>query len=88
MSRSYVWQTMHQAYGGHFDAAHRARSEALRAIVRAVTSQLTNWRRRRRKRAAIRDLQALDDHLLTDINLSRATIRDAVEGMLERERER
>ncbi len=86
MSRSYMWQATRPAYGGHLEAAHRARSEALQAIVAFIAGRIKAWRQRRRRIAAIRDLEALDDRMLADLNLSRATIRDAVDGMLERER--
>jgi uncharacterized protein YjiS (DUF1127 family) len=86
MSSSSLWQTARPAYDGHFEAAHRARSEALRALVAIIAGRLKAWRQRRRRPAAIRDLQALDDRLLADLNLDRATIKDVVEGMLERER--
>ena len=86
MSRSYLWQAARPAYDSHLDAAYRARDEALRTIARAIVGAYQAWRRRRRRIAAIRELETLDDRLLADINLSRGRIGDAVNGMLDRER--
>jgi uncharacterized protein YjiS (DUF1127 family) len=86
MSRSYIWQVSRPAYGNHLDAALQARDEALRTIARAIVGAYRAWRRRRRRIAALRDLEALDDRLLADINLTRGGIRHAVDGLLERER--
>ena len=44
---------------------------------------LRTWRKRR---IAIRELGALDDHTLKDIGLSRSQIPAVVEGLLDRSR--
>ena len=85
MSRSYLWQAARPAYGTYLEAAYRARDEALRTISRAVVGAFWAWRRRRRRIAAIRELERLDDRLLRDVNLSRATIVETVDGLLDRE---
>ena len=86
MSRSYFWQAARPGYGGYLEAAYRARDEAQRNLARLIVGAYQEWRKRRRRNAAIRALEALDDRLLDDINLTRGGIRDAVDGMLERER--
>lgn len=86
MSRSYIWQAARPAYADHVEAAHRARSEALSAIADFLTASVKAWRRRRRRIAAIRELEALDDRLLRDINLTRAAIGQTVDSLLDRER--
>ena len=75
--------------------AFRARAEALRADqlrdlvsgpARALFAGVSNfWRRVRthqRRRLAIAQLSALDDHLLSDIGLDRTDIAAAVDGLL------
>jgi uncharacterized protein YjiS (DUF1127 family) len=86
MSRSYIWQATRPAYGTYLEAAYRARDEALRTLARAVIGAYRAWRRRRRRIAAIRELQQLDDRLLRDVNLRRGTIVETVDGLLDRER--
>jgi uncharacterized protein YjiS (DUF1127 family) len=81
-----MWQAARPAYADYVEAAHRARSEVLRAIADFLTARVKAWRRRRRRIAAIRELEQLDDRLLRDINLSRAAIGEAVDGLLDRER--
>jgi uncharacterized protein YjiS (DUF1127 family) len=52
-----------------------------RALVRFVARQRSiaaAWQRWRRRRAAMRELQALDDHLLHDIGMYRAEIGSVV----------
>ena len=44
---------------------------------------LRTWRKRR---IAIRELRALDDHTLKDIGLSRSQIPSVVEGLLDQSR--
>jgi uncharacterized protein YjiS (DUF1127 family) len=86
MSRSYIWQATRPGYGSSLEAAYRARDEALRAIARSIFGAYRAWRRRHRRIAAIRELEELDERMLHDIGLSRASIQDAVDGMLERRR--
>jgi uncharacterized protein YjiS (DUF1127 family) len=81
-----MWQAARPAYADYVEAAHRARAEALQTIGRALVAGFRTWRRRRRRIAAIRELEALDDRLLRDINLSRAAIGETVDGLLDRER--
>lgn len=49
----------------------------LRAVYRAQ-------RRRRQRRAAIRDLRTLDDRILRDIGMTRGDIPEVVDGLLSR----
>lgn len=57
----------------------------LKATVRSTSGGYRRVRRWQRRRAAIRELNGLSDHVLTDIGLSRAAIREAVDAMLDRE---
>lgn len=41
--------------------------------------------RQRRRRAAIADLEAMTDHLLADLGISRDDIPDVVEGLMSRD---
>ncbi len=86
MSSGSIWQTTRPAYADQMAAAHRARPVASRAFVRFVRERFRVWRRHRRRIAALRDLQALDDRQLADIGLRRAMIREAVDGLLEKQR--
>ena len=52
----------------------------LRSAVRRAVAGISRWRQRRR---AIRELQALSDHYLTDIGLDRSRIVSTVEQMIE-----
>ncbi|MFQ5935896.1 MAG: DUF1127 domain-containing protein [Acidiferrobacterales bacterium] len=51
--------------------------------VSATDSVFDTWRKRR---TAIRELRALDDHTLKDIGLSRSQIPSVVEGLLAQSR--
>jgi uncharacterized protein YjiS (DUF1127 family) len=86
MSSGYIWQATRPAYADHVAAAHRARRVAIRAFVRFAKERFQAWRRHRRRVAALRDLEELDDRLLADIGLSRAVIRETVEQPLEQQR--
>ena len=55
-----------------------------RALVWPVRRLVAGFRRARREGVAIRQLGALDDHLLADIGLSRSQIPAAVAGLLDR----
>jgi len=55
------------------------------ATVRGTARGYRRLRRWQRRRAAIRELNGLSDHVLTDIGLSRAAIREVVDTMLDRE---
>jgi uncharacterized protein YjiS (DUF1127 family) len=48
------------------------------ALVAALRRTAAAWQRHRRRRAAMRELQALDDHLLHDIGLHRSEISSLV----------
>lgn len=52
--------------------------DALQRFVLAVTAALRNaaatWHRQRRRRAALRELQALDDRMLQDIGVTRSEL--------------
>ena len=52
----------------------------LESAVRWSVGRISRWRRRR---SAIRELQALSDHLLTDIGLDRSQIVSTVEEIIE-----
>ena len=54
--------------------------KGLAAAFRRLAGGLSRWRRRRR---AIRELQALSKHHLADIGLERAQIVSTVEALLE-----
>ena len=51
--------------------------------VSANDSAFNTWHKRR---IAIRELRALDDHTLKDIGLSRSQIPSVVEGLLDQSR--
>ena len=55
-----------------------------RALVWPVRRLVAGFRRAHREGVAIRQLGALDDHLLADIGLSRSQIPAAVAGLLDR----
>jgi uncharacterized protein YjiS (DUF1127 family) len=86
MSNDTILRAMRPEYTAYVDAAHRARSAAIRAFVRFTRERYRAWRRHRRRLAALRELEALDDHQLADIGLSRQVIRETVDGLLEQER--
>jgi uncharacterized protein YjiS (DUF1127 family) len=86
MSSSYMWQTTQPTYADYITAAHRARSVAIRAFVRFAKERFRAWRRHRQRIAGLRDLEALDDHQLADIGLSRAMLRETVEQLLAKQR--
>jgi uncharacterized protein YjiS (DUF1127 family) len=56
--------------------------DALQRFVIAVTAALRNcaaaWHRRRRQRAALRELQTLDDRMLQDIGMTRSELSPLV----------
>lgn len=52
----------------------------LETAVRLIAGRISRWRRRR---ASIRELQALSDHQLKDIGLDRHRIVSAVENITE-----
>jgi uncharacterized protein YjiS (DUF1127 family) len=86
MSSSYMWQTTRPTYADYVTAAHRTRSAAIRTFVRFAKERYRAWRRHRRRIAALRDLEALNDHQLADIGLSRAMLRETVEQLLAKQR--
>lgn len=74
--------------------AHEERARTVAALFAAVARSVKagfkglgrlegRARRWHRKREAIRELNALSDHVLKDIGLSRAEIRSVVEGLLD-----
>ena len=70
--------------GGSFRQAHAEPLErplkGLASAFRRLAGGIARWRRRRR---AIRELQALSAHHLADIGLDRAQIVSTVEALLE-----
>ena len=86
MSNDSILRAARQDYGDYVAAAHLARSAAIRAFVRFTRERYRAWRRHRRRLAALRELEALDDQQLADIGLSRQVIRETVDGLLEQER--
>jgi len=71
-----------------FNAAGRGLVRALVGGARLVGGRLRAayraWLRRQQRRAAIRELNALNDHILKDIGMTRGDIPEVVEGMLSR----
>jgi uncharacterized protein YjiS (DUF1127 family) len=63
-------------------APRAAAPRRLSLVQRTILAPLL---RRRRRRAAIADLEGLSDHLLADIGLSRNDIPKAVDALLERD---
>ncbi len=86
MSNDNILRAIRPDYAEYVDAAHRARSAAIRAFVSFAKERFRAWRRHRRRIAGLRDLEALDDRQLADIGLSRAMIRETVDGLLEQRR--
>lgn len=83
-----------EAVHGLFSAIGRGLAGFLRGAGRVIKSSALglangygNYRRWRRRRAAIRDLNALSDHVLKDIGLVRGDIRTVVDGLLDGERQ-
>lgn len=69
----------------HWDTKVRFRSgdlEGTHFIQRSIMAPLLQ---RRRRRAAIAQLQSLTDHLLADIGISRGDIPRVVEGLISRD---
>ena len=56
--------------------------ERARFIQRIIMAIIAPMQRRRRRRAAIADLEALTDQLLADIGISRDEIPRVVEGLV------
>ena len=86
MSNDSILRAMRPEYADYVAAAHQARTATIRAFVRFAKQHYRTWRRHRRRIAALRELEALDDHQLADIGLSRQVIRETVDGLLEQER--
>jgi uncharacterized protein YjiS (DUF1127 family) len=63
-------------------AVHDAAPRRPNLVRRAIIAPLL---RRRRRRAAMADLEALSDHLLADIGLARNDIPKAVDALLTRD---
>lgn len=53
-------------------------------LVRAIGATFRRWRARRRRRAAIRELRAVNDRTLKDMGLTRGEIVAAVDGEVYR----
>jgi uncharacterized protein YjiS (DUF1127 family) len=53
-------------------------------LLRLIGGVLADWRCRRQRAAAIRELRAWNDWMLMDIGLTRGEIIAAVDGRLER----
>lgn len=66
------------------NAVDRARARLARLVGLIRGSVVEPFARRRRRRIAIAQLEALDDRLLTDIGLARGDIVPTVDGMLAR----
>ena len=77
------------------EAVHRTLSTSGRAVARAagaiaraagdrLATLYRSYRRWQARRAAIRELAGLSDHILRDIGLNRGDIRTAVDEMLDR----
>jgi len=86
MSNDSILRAARPDYEDYVARAHRARSAAIRAFVSFARERYRAWRQHRRRIAALRDLEALDDRQLADIGLSRAMIRETVEQLLAKER--
>lgn len=60
--------------------------DALQRFVFAVTAALRNaaaaWHRHRRRHAALRELQALDDRMLQDIGVTRSELPSLVAELI------
>ena len=57
---------------------------AIHAVERFVARLATAYECRRRRRAAIRDLQRFDDHILRDLGIERSQIAEVAEGQVAR----
>jgi uncharacterized protein YjiS (DUF1127 family) len=65
MNTTTALQTLHSA---------RTLQRLVHAFVRALRGTAAAWHRSRRQRAMLRELQALDDHMLRDIGLHRSEV--------------
>lgn len=68
---------------GALPALRRGNLKRMRFIQRNVIEPM---QRRRRRRAAVADLERLSDQLLADIGISRAEIPRVVDGLVSRDR--
>ncbi len=62
--------------------------ESVSAIGRAIVGAFEGFKRWRTRQASIRELAALNDHLLRDIGIHRSEIRSVVDGLLKGDAER
>lgn len=93
LSRSEAYQQRKDAYdrqarqarGEVFGQAFAALGRGVRLGSRGIAVVIARYRRWRRGQLAIRDLSALNNHLLDDIGLLRSEIRDAARGSTARQ---
>jgi uncharacterized protein YjiS (DUF1127 family) len=52
------------------------------AVVAALRSTAAAWQRSRRRRAALRELESLDDHMLQDIGVHRSELQSVVAELI------
>jgi uncharacterized protein YjiS (DUF1127 family) len=52
------------------------------AVVAALRSTAAAWQRSRRRRAMLRELETLDDHMLRDIGLHRSEVSSLVAELI------
>jgi uncharacterized protein YjiS (DUF1127 family) len=52
------------------------------AVVAALRSTAADWQRFRRRRAMLRELETLDDHMLRDIGIHRSEVSSLVAELI------
>jgi uncharacterized protein YjiS (DUF1127 family) len=64
------------------------KTKAIAMPMRIIREKFRPWGERRQRRAAVRELRALDDRTLKDMGLTRGEIRAVVDGRVHGERGR
>jgi uncharacterized protein YjiS (DUF1127 family) len=66
----------------HTVHAPSALQRFVHAVVAALRSTAADWQRFRRRRAMLRELETLDDHMLRDIGIHRSEVSSLVAELI------